>query len=159
MKNVIVITALCLLTARLYAAEKENVSYVKANGKTYFGIEVRTGIFKTRVIASDGQKVKVQNTEIQSVMHDGRLFELMPVVSRNNKVIRMAMMEYITSKDGLRLYRYNYYNNCSRLEKGIITNTDPDDVFYVFRDGKFYLRIDESNAESALPFFGLNICS
>jgi hypothetical protein len=29
--------------------------------------------------------------------------------------------------------------------------------YYVFKDGKFYLRIDETNAEATLPFFGIKV--
>ena len=159
MKKCLIIVVLCLLSAGLYAADKENISYVKTKGVTYFGTEVRPGLFNIRVITTDGSKVKVQNTEIQSVMHDGRLYELMPVVCKDNRVIRMAMMEYITSKDGLRLYRYSSCNKCCELEKGIITNTDAGDVYYVFKDGKFFLRIDETNAGATLSFFGLEIVS
>ncbi len=157
MKRIMIITLLCMLTAGLYAAGKENNSYVKANGKTYFGTEIRMGIVNTTIITSDGEKIKLQNTDIQTVMHNGRLFERLPVVCKKKHITCMAMMEYITSKDGLRLYRYNCFNKRCDPVNGVIVNTYPEDVYYVFKDGNFYLRIDETNAVSALPFFGIEI--
>jgi hypothetical protein len=124
----------------------ESTSYVKANGKVYFGQDLKTGLLKMKIISSDGSVIKVSNRDVEAYMHDSRLFERLPVVCDNNEILCEAMMEYITSRSGLKLYRYFH------TEMNVSSYS-----YYVFKDGKFYLRIDETNAEATLPFFGIKV--
>jgi hypothetical protein len=156
MKKIITIAALIIIAASTYAKNKENISYVKVDGQTYFGNDIKAGIFKTKLITADGNVMKFANQKIESLMHEGHMYEMMPVICADNSTKCLALMEYVAVRDGFKLYRYTCYKgNC-------IDNTGDDqseDYYFVFKDGKFYLRIDQTNAASALPFFGINILS
>ena len=152
-------TVLLFITVCLYAKNKENVSYVNVDGKTYFGNEIRSGIFKTKIVSTDGTVLKFANRKVDAIMHENKLFERLPVIANRNDIVGMAMMEYITSRDGLRLYRYTCYNQDCDFARGIVSDTYAEDYYFVFKDGKFYLRIDSSNAASALSFFGIQLIS
>lgn len=147
MKKSIVIIALILICTGIQAmAGGESVNYVKAGGKVYFGKNIKFGLFNTKVIDADGTITKVPNRKVEACMHNSKLYERLPVVCENNDTTCLAMMEYITSRAGLKLYRYDSYpEKKSRYE------------YFVFKDNKFYLRINQDNALSILPFFGVEV--
>ena len=145
MKNSIVIIALLLfsLGANAKSGDK-NISYVKTRNNVYFGRDLKIGLFNFKIISDDGTITKISNRDVSGYLHDSRLFEYLPVVGESNQILCYSMMEYVTCRSGLRLYRYTCYDN-----------NDFNCNYFVFKDGKYYLRIDRRNALSVLPFFGI----
>ena len=147
MKKSFAIIAFVLLCFGINAmAGGESISYVKANGKVYFGTDLKTGLLFTKIISGEGTAIKIPNRDVDAYMHDSRLYERLPVVCENNEVLCEGMMEYITTRSDLKLYRY-LHCELNGIRYG----------YFVFKDGKLYLRIDEANAESTLPFFGIKV--
>ena len=159
MKKIMIAIVLLFISLSLLAKSKENLNYVRVDGKTYFGSEIRTGIFKTKLVTTEGQKEKFANQKIETMMNKGHLYEKLPVICKNKAIASMAMMEYIAGRDGFRLYRYNCYNPQSGIEQSIVDKDHPESVYYVFEDGKFHLSVNESNAEITLSFFGIKVTS
>jgi len=159
MKKIWIASLACIFATCLFAGGYENPSYIKADGKVYFGSEIRTGLFKTRIIHADGTTTKVANGTIEALGNNGKVYELLPVMCKKNKLAGHALMEFITAKDGLRLYRYDCYSEHCDLANGIIDKAHPQSIFYVFKDGKFHLLVDSENAASILPFFGVKVIS
>ena len=122
----------------------ESTSYIKTGDQVYFGQNLKRGLFNTKIISSDGTVTKIPNHDVVAYMHDSRLFEYLPVIGESNNILCYSMMEYITTKAGLRLYHYE----CPY-------GTETKSCFFVFKDGKFYLRVDPKNALTVLPFFGI----
>lgn len=147
MKRIILSIALVLAAFGVNAGnEGKTVSYVKTNSAVYFGEDVKHGLFNTKVIAVDGSVTKIPYRDVVAYMDDSRLFENLPVVCENNDTTCYAMMEYITTKSGLNLYRYE----CNKEKT-------PRCVFYVFKGGKYHLQVDQKNARTVLPFFGIKV--
>jgi len=159
MKKIWITLLACIFTTCLLAGGYENPSYIKADGKVYFGSEIRTGLFKTRITHADGTSTKFSNGTIEAMLNKGKAYELLPVVGKKNKVVCHALMEFVAAKNGLRLYRYNCYSEHCDLANGIIDKAHPQSIFYVFKDGKFHLLVDSDNAASILPFFGIEVIS
>jgi hypothetical protein len=106
---------------------------------------------------ADGTIMKVPLKKVDSYSCNGRLFERLPVKCKWAPANCTAMMEYITSRSGLRLYKY-----CKLQEHGDLFNCDYHNThmefeYFVFKDGKFYLHVTPDNAESILPFFGVKV--
>lgn len=147
MKRSVLIIALILAGFGMKVlAEGETTSYVKTDTKVYIGDDLKQGIFNMKVISSDGTVTKVPYRDVRAYMDDSRLFEYLPVVCENYDTTCYAMMQYVTSKSGLNLYRYCCYEG-----------RDAKFVFYVYKEGKFHLRVDQKNAATVLPFFGLKV--
>jgi hypothetical protein len=146
MKNSIVIIALLLLGIGANAITPvKDISYVKTRDTVYFGQNLKIGLFNSKIISSDGTYTKISNRDVIAYMHNSHLFEYLPVIGESNQILFYAMMEYLTSRSGLRLFRYNYFDG-----------RDTKCYYYVFKDGKFYLKIDQRNALTVFPFFGIN---
>ncbi len=144
-KSVIIILLLTGFGIRLMAGGA-NISYVKTENKVYFGEDIKMGLFNTKVFSPDGSIALVHNHDIVGYMHDSKLVELMPLVGENNENLGYAMMEYVTSRSGLRLYRYSSHDQKT-----------PQHSYFVYKNGKLHLRITQENALSTLPFFGVKV--
>jgi len=147
MKSTILIFVLILAGLGLKAGnEGKIVSYVKTDNNVYFGQDVKMGLFNTKVIALDGTVTKVPYRDVVAYMDDSRLYEYLPVVCEKNDTSCYAMMEYVTTRSNLNLYRYPSYKSGEKRF-----------VYYIFKGGQFHLRIDQKNAKTALPFFGIKV--
>jgi hypothetical protein len=159
MKKSILITALIMLAYGTMAYAGEKVCYLTANGNTYFGMNLKQGLFKTKIVSTDGKMFKVKNREIDAFSDGNHLYEKLPVICENNDTVCMAMMEYLTSREGLKLYRYTCFYEDNDASTSTFKKASEHYGYFVFKDGKFYLRIDEKNASEAFPFFGIDVIS
>jgi len=145
MKKSIFIIALILMGFGIKAvAGNPDVCYVKTADKVYFGQDLKMGLLTTKIVSADGTITKVKTNEVKSYMHDNRLFELMPLICEEGDTMCYDFMEYLTSRSGLKLYRYRCCMNC-----------DVRYGYFVFKDDKLHLRVNLMNAEAVLPFFGI----
>jgi hypothetical protein len=159
MKKSIMVISLIMMAIVFRAMAIEKVCYVIADGKTYFGQELKQGLFKTKIVSSDGVVFKVRNNDIEAYSDGKHQFERLPVICENNDTLCTAMMEYLTTRDGLKLYRYTCYAEDVDPATNTYRKAHEQYGYFVFKDGKFYLRIDAKNAASAFPFFGINVIS
>jgi hypothetical protein len=148
MKKVILLVLSIMVLYGLNAVAGESIGYVKTEGNVYFGQNVKVGISKTRITATDGTVVKIPNRKVKAYMQDSHLFELMPVSYNSDASVKMDLLEKITLKDGLALYR-------STAKK----TGDSGIVYFVYQEGKLYLKCNELNTETVLQFFGINKAS
>jgi hypothetical protein len=143
MKRSIVTTVLMVIFFGLKAiASHPDDCYLKAGGQVYFGKDIKMGPIHTRIILPDGTVAKVANKDITAYRHHNRQYMLLPVICDNNDTLCKAMMEFITAKSGYSIYKYCCPKN---------TN-----AFFVYKDGKFYQRIDEDQAD-ILKSFGIKV--
>lgn len=138
-------------------AGSESVSYVTVGGKTYFCRELRQGLFRAGVVMDDGTVLKVPFSKIDAYTCKGHLYERLPVMCESAKPGCTALMEYVTSRNGLRLYKYCQYGECCDPAGNKYTKAHARYLYTIFKDGKFYLKIDQQNAGSVLPFFGIEV--
>jgi hypothetical protein len=159
MKKITFLIMFIMIAFGINAIAGEKVCYVTSNGNTYFGNELKQGLFKTKIVAADGKVYKVKNHEIDAYSDGQHQFEKLPVICEKNDTVCLALMEYLTTREGLKLYRYT----CFSEDKDPLTNTyqnaHKNYGYFVFKDGKFYLRIDEKNAGVVFPFFGIDVIS
>jgi len=147
MKKSLFILALFLISFGAKAMVSDNsISYVKTGSEVYFGQDLKIGLFNYKLIISDGTVKKIPVREVVAYTHNSQHFEYLPVVNKLNVVSGYAMMEYVTQRNGLNLYR-----RCCLDEK-----KEKYD-FYVFKNGEFYLKVDQENAKTTLPFFGIKL--
>jgi len=125
-------------------ATKPDVCYVKTADKVYFGQDVKVRMIYTKIISSDGTVQKVKTNDVKAYMHDNKLFECMPLICPDGDTLCHAFMEKMSSRSGLNLYRYKCCSEC-----GVTC------IYFVYKDDKLYLRVNQMNAESILPFFGI----
>lgn len=132
-------------------------NYVTTGGKTYFCEKMNKGLFNVKITLDDGTILKVPFGKVDSYCCKGRLFERLPVKCAGAPEDCTALMEYITSRNGLRLYKYCEFGECGNLCDNTYKKAHEQQAFFVFQDGKFYLLVDQKNAPTVLPFFGIEV--
>jgi hypothetical protein len=154
MKKSIVIIALILNCFGIKAiAAGPDDCYLKTADKFYSGKDIKMGFNHTKIIYSDGTFTEVPNRDITAYRHHGKVYMLMPVICDKNDTLCLAMMEYISSKKGFSVYRYRCCDKDFYLyDPGNIYRN----IFFVYKDGKFYQRIEEEQTE-ALKSFSIKV--
>ena len=137
--------------------KSENANYVKSGDKIYFCQKVKAGVFCANIVLEDGITMKIPFRKVDAYSCNGRLFERLPVVCEGAPANCTALMEYITSRNGLRLYKYCKIVECGDLVNNTYEKPHLESVFFVFQDGEFYLKVDQKNAPTVLPFFGIKV--
>jgi len=135
----------------------EATSYVTVAGKTYFCQMVRPGLLFMNLTLNDGSILKVPFKKVDAYSYKGHLYERLPVMCKNAPANCTALMEYITSRNGLRLYKYCKTGACGDLLDNTYEKAHLQFEFFVFKDGKFYLPVTKENIESILPYFGIKV--
>ncbi|KAF5046106.1 hypothetical protein DSECCO2_474310 [anaerobic digester metagenome] len=148
---------LLVMTALALKAGEETTNYLTSGGKTYFCQKVKSGLLSAKIVTSDGFTLKIPYSKVDAVFRDGKLYERLPVVYEGAARGKTALMEYVTSRNGLRLYKYCEYGECGDLLNCNYKPAHPQVVYYVFKDGEFYLLVDCKNAATVLPFFGIKV--
>ncbi|MBK6965318.1 MAG: hypothetical protein IPH20_15640 [Bacteroidales bacterium] len=154
MKKLLTILLLVISAMELNATN-DVVNYVTSGGKTYFCQKMKPGLLCANIRTCDGNILKFPFKNVDAYCCNGRLFERLPVVYEGAPANSTALMEYITTRNGLRLYRYCKYGECGDIYNSTYKKAHPQFIFFVFQDGKFYLEVNQKNAATVLPFFGI----
>ena len=158
MKKLFAILVLAMFAFVVEAnAGNETLNYVKSGGKTYFCDKVRPGLFCANITLEDGSTLKIPFSKIDAYFCNGHLFERLPVVIKGEMTGQTALMEYVTTRNGLRLYKYCEFGECGDLMDNTYKKAHQQTAYYVFKDGGFYLEINKKNASTVLPFFGIDV--
>ncbi len=144
-----------VMFALMVKAGGEATSYITFDGKTYFCETVKPGLLRMNVIMTDGTVLKVPLKKVDAYSSKGHLYERLPVMCKDAPANCTALMEYITSRNGFRLYKYCKTGSCGDLLDNTYEKAHLQFTFFVFKDGKYFLPVTPENIESILPFFGI----
>jgi len=138
--------------AFIYKASGE-MNYVSIEGKTYFSDEVKVGLNNLRITTDEGLTLKAPLKKVDAYMVNGKLFERLPLVCKAGKVKGTALMEFISQRNGLRLYKYCAKCEDDALGCRFLDESQNETIYLVYKDGELYLRIDRINGPTVFPFF------
>lgn len=130
-----------------------DMNYVSIDGKTYFSDEVKIGSSNLRITTDEGLTLKAPLKKVDAYMVNGRLFERLPLICTKGKTKGTALMEFVSQRNDLRLYKYCTLCENSELGCRFYDKSNLESVYFIYRNGELYLRIDQKNAATVLPFF------
>jgi len=149
MKKMLVLLALVSFAFVAYAADEMN--YVIIDGKTYFSEEVKVGPGSVRIATDDGLTLKAPLKKVDALMVNGKVWERLPVVCCEGKAKGTALMEFVTQRNDLRLYKY-HSDDCS-LGCTFYDKSNQETMYFLYKEGKLYLRVTKENAQTVFAFF------
>ncbi len=152
MKKSIVLWVLVMFAFVMKAAGELN--YVIVEGKTYFSEDVRLGPNNVWIGTENGLTMKASLKKVDAVMVDGKLLERLPVICCKGKSMGTALMEFVTQRNDLRLYKY-HSDDC-KLGCTFIDKSNEETMYFIYRNGQLYLRVDQKNAANVFAFFRIN---
>ena len=151
MKKVVMLFALFML---FFAGSTLGaMNYVIIEGKTYFSDEVKMGLSRIKLVTDEGWVLKAPLKKVEACMVEGKVFERVPVVCCNGKFRCMALLELVSTRNGLRLYKMHSCD--SALGCVFCDKQNRESIYMVYKDGKLHLRINRENAATVLAFFHL----
>ena len=155
MKKIVVLLAIISFAAVTQVAGRMN--YVTVGEKTYFSDDVKIGLTHVRILTENGMTLKTPLKNVDSYMIDGKLYDRLPLVCRDGSVKCTALLELVAFRNGLRLYKYYSGRMNKNLGCCFIDESGIKAMFFVYKDGELYLRVDEKNVETVFPFFNLKV--
>ena len=136
-------------------ADNSSGNFIKVGDQKLNCDLLRVGQSNTRLYKNGRKLLKIPTRLIDSYSQDGKLFEKMPILCKNQDTAGWAFMQLITSKNGYQLYRF--CSNCIHYDpaEDVIAPPLPVYRYYIYRNGKFVSMVDEKNAKEQLAGFGV----
>jgi hypothetical protein len=153
MKKSVVLITLAFFAFILNASA--GVNYVTVGKKTWFSDDVRIGMNNIKIATEAGMVVKTPMKNVDAYMVDGKLCERLPVICKDGSEKCTALMELVAFRNGLGLYKYSVNKGSERIGCTLYDEAKHSAVYYVYRNGKLHLRVDNNNANTVFPFFGV----
>jgi hypothetical protein len=135
-KTIFIIALMQICFGMKVIAANEGDCIVKVGDKAYIGKDIKMGALHTKLYAMDGTVTKFDNRDITAYRHHDKMYMLLPVICEYNDTTCMAMMQYIRTKADYSIFKYCCPQN--------------GDLFFVYKDDKFYRRINCAAAKEEL---------
>ena len=155
MKLLISFVTLILITFSIKADNAGNSDFLTVNGKTYNFKNIKFGMSKIKIVDEAGVKMIFKNKEISSYILKGHLYERLPITNNQYETTGHAFMEFISEKNGMKLYKWGDSDEKSELVSNKYVASHYKDSYFVFQDGKFLFQVNENNSRNVFTFFGL----
>ena len=134
---------------------KELDYYVIVTGEKLYCTKIRMGAVNTTATLENGEKVKLRTAEIHSYRLNGKIFDKMPLYENNKFVNRNVFMQFVTTRAGLKLYKYTLFEEGMDKLSGMYLKSTAVDHFVVFKGDQFYVSITDKNYPTMFEFFGI----
>jgi hypothetical protein len=152
MKKFMSLLTLALVCSSMFAFSLADNYYVVSTGEKLYCKKISLGAEFTKVVLQNGEETTVPTSQIKMYQINDKIFEKLPVYVNNIKTDRQEFMEFISTRGGLRLYKYTGYENI----EGAKTNSSKKvKRFYVFKGDQFYVEVTEKNGPSLFDYFGV----
>ena len=131
------------------------INYVTVGENTLFSDDVKVGTNNIKIATESGVIMKTPLENVNAYMVDGKLCERLPVVCNDGSVKCTALMELVAFRNGLGLYKYSAKRCNDKIGCTFYDETKRGAMYFVYSNGKLHLRVDNDNANTVFPFFGV----
>ncbi len=158
MKAILIILILALLSPEGHA-NSSGEGFIVAEGMTYQILDMTTGFSHTRVMTTEGQVLKVPNNSVTAYRMNGHQYELLPLLTCQGDTLCQVFMEFISRRDGCRLYRY--CSNCGKYDPLNWEIAPQNHIYryYLLRNGHLKLLKSEAETNDTLAWFNIRVMS
>lgn len=112
---------------------------------------------EVKVVLQNGEKLLLPMAQIKTIKANGKIYDKLPVYKNDKPTDKEAFMELVTTKRGLKLYKYYTDIDSDNREFGFNVSVDYKmENYVVFKDGQFKTEINDSNYPAIFTYFGLN---
>ncbi|MBK7211843.1 MAG: hypothetical protein IPH88_00800 [Bacteroidales bacterium] len=155
MKTLMIITIAMVLYIATTAMESVKNNYVISGDEMLLCEKVNIGKDNTRLFRQGKLWLKMSTSAVDAYCQNGKYFEKMPVVNKNQDTAGWAFMERIAGRENLNLYRY--CSNCAHYDP-LTEEIAPQNLIYryfIFSGKKFVKVINENEVKDQLAYFGV----
>jgi hypothetical protein len=155
MKKLLVISMFSFATIAAFGRDLPE-AWINTGKKQIDCREINLGIKTARVVLTNGEKMSVPVSSIQSYSVNGREFVKMPLFRNNNASGNYEFMELLKTRGELSLYRLEI-TQITADETNETVVTDPNGklyLYYLYKDNKPYLKMDNKSLPNILAAYG-----
>jgi len=155
MKKIILIIIAFAIGFSINAAETKANYYVMNTGETMTCKKIQ---FKTNVIIAkmeNGSKLIIPVENLKAMRANGKYYEKMPVYVNNNLTSEEKFMQFVTTRAGLKLYKYTTDINKINSSKAFNQQGFETECYVVYKGDQMHVEINENNYQTIFTFFHL----
>ncbi len=116
---------------------------------------VYIGMKFSKVILTNGGKVKLHTSDITSYRLNNKFYCQLPLFENGKNSNQMVFMRLIGQKHDLNLFMYEEVDNNKVAEEG----TDPVNYYFVFQGNQYEYEVGEDNYKEVFKKFGITVYS
>ena len=154
MKKIIVLLAIAFFAISGIVANESD--YVVFDGKVYFCDHAKVTFNKIKLYNEEGPDQVIPLKDVDRYCVEGRVFQRLPLVCKDGNVKCTALLELISYRNGLGLYRF-----CSMKDQLGTCFKDSSGwhgVYFVFtKENEYYLTVGKKDIQNVMAFFGINV--
>jgi hypothetical protein len=157
MKKLTTILAILLLCLTGFAKDLSGNFYMISTGEKLYCKKIQVGAQTIKATLENGEKVTIPTSQVKMYHLDGKTFEKLPVYVDNRNTNELKFMEFVTTRAGLKLYKYSKYVEGIDKITGAYMGVSKVDYYLVFRGDQFYVDVTERNYRTLFDFFRIKI--
>jgi hypothetical protein len=148
----ILLSLVMLIGIMANASGKSNKSYVVTDKDTMACKDLTFSATTANVTLADGQQTQINKENVLAFSVNGKKYENMPVYIDGKATGNKSFLEFLSERNGLKLYKYTYLVDAgwSTGEMKKVT------VLTVFKDNAYYVQVDKKNANTLLGYFDID---
>jgi hypothetical protein len=149
MKKLIVVFSVVMFSIAGFAS-KPTARYIVTKEGRFDCKQISIGMQNARIVLTNGKKSTIPIENISSYTLDGRQFDKLELDKKGKDATREVFMELVKSRDDLSLYRL------SHVDYELYPDNQKVDNYYVYQNGKLYLKLSDKSLPSVLQYFDVN---
>jgi hypothetical protein len=156
MKKLIVISMFIVSAVAAFSSDKPE-AWINTGKSRLDCREISLGIKTARIVLTNGEKMSVPVSSIQSYSVNGREFVKMPVFRNNKASGNYEFMELLKTRGELSLFRMEI-SQITADETNETVVSDPNGklyFYYLYKDDKPYMELDNRSLPNVLAAYGL----
>lgn len=155
MKKLVLIISVCLFTLTAFSKEVPSNYYLSSNNEMLFCKKIRLNKESIKAVLDNGKRVIIPTSDIKMYRMNGKIYEKLPVYINNKKTSKEAFMQFVTTRAGLRLYKYSSWEEVIDRQNGAYLGVAKVDKYCVYKGDQLWVSVNERNYPTVLNFFGV----
>jgi hypothetical protein len=155
MKKIFLFIVAFTIGLSVNAVELKANYYIKTTGETMNCKKIQFNTNNIKVILENGEKLTISKDQVKALRANGKYYEKLPVYENNAKTNKEEFMQFVTTRAGLKLYKYTTQTTNIDDSRGFNINGTTMDCYVVFKGDQYYVAITNANYPNMFQFFGI----
>lgn len=149
-------SALLIACIMANAKSRPENCYVVTDKDTIACKNLSFTVSNAEITLLNGDKTQVNKENVKAFSVNGKKYENRPVYVDGKPNGNDAFLELLSERDGLKLFKYSYYETSGWDKSKSINDMKKVNVYTVFKDGTYYVQMDSRNSKTLLNYFKLD---
>jgi hypothetical protein len=155
MKNLILTIGALMIATATMAANLESTYFVKNTGELTNCKKIHFRANDIKVVYENGTEVFIPKNEVKAIHLNDVYYEKLPVYVNNEKTDKEEFMQFVTTRGGLKLFKYSANVSKANGSKGFNVSGYTMDYYVVYKGDQLWVEVTDVNYPTLFAFFGI----